>query len=400
MYERQKYTNKIEYFINTPVIKVITGIRRGGKSYLIRLIINKLKAVGISSNQILYINKESLDFEFIRNYKDLDNHVKDYYTTVSSGEKYIFIDEIQEIAEWEKAIVSLFSSGNYDIYITGSNSRLFSSELATLISGRYVEFQVFTLGFDEFLVFRDRNKESVRDEFNRFLRLGGFPVIHHLAYNEELIFQYIRSIYNTIVLKDIVSKHNIRNVGLFENITRFIADNIGHIISARSINSYLKSQYINAGIETVMNYLGYLSSVYLLHKVSRYDIKGKSFLEIYDKYYLGDIALKSFLTGYKEKDIPGLLENIVFLKLKQSDYEVYIGKYDEYEIDFIAEKSGNRIYFQVCYLLSSAETVEREYKALRKIKDNYPKYVLSMDNLPETNTDGIIRMNIIDFLLK
>jgi predicted AAA+ superfamily ATPase len=299
-----------------------------------------------------------------------------------------------------KAISSFFAQEGYDIYISGSNSNLLSSEISTLISGRYIEINIYTLSFREFLKFRKASWDNLLDEFNLYLRFGGFPVIHNFDLNEDVTFQYINSIYNTIILKDVIARHNIRNVRLFQDIVKFAFDNLGQIFSGNSINKYLKNQKKKVGIDTVQNYLSFLESSYLLHKVQRYDLRGKKILELYEKYYLGDISIKNALIGYNDDHISGLLENIVFLKLRQDNYNVFIGKFDDLEVDFVAEKKGEKMYIQVTYLMLSEKTIEREYRVLEKIKDNYPKYILSMDNLPTSNKDGIIRMNIIDFLLK
>ena len=395
---RDNYLEKIKVFINKPVIKVITGMRRAGKSYFIRQIIDYLKKEGINKNQILYINKELLEFDFIDDYKDLYKFVKNSFKE-SENVKYLFIDEIQEIKKWEKAVSSFFAEEKYDLYITGSNSNLLSSELTTLISGRYVEISIYTLSFKEFLKFRGKKKVNKYEEFMLYLKFGGFPVIHNFNLDEEVTFQYINSLYNTIILKDVISRHNIRNIRLFQDIVKFIFSNLGQIFSSNSINKYLKNQRKNVGVDTIQNYLSFLEASYMIHKVQRYDLKRKKLLELYEKYYLGDIALKNALLGYKDEDISGLLENIVFLKLKLANYNVFIGKLDDLEIDFIAEKSGEKMYIQVAYLLETNQTREREFRVLEKIKDNYPKYVLSMDNLPTSNYNGIIRMNIIDFLL-
>lgn len=396
---REDYLKKIEKFIGKPVIKVITGIRRSGKSYFIKQVINHLQENGVSTNDILYINKELFEFDFIKNYKDLYNYIDEKFKGNNSF-KYIFIDEIQEITEWEKAVSSFFAEEDYDIYLTGSNSHLLSSEISTLISGRYVEINIYTLSFKEFLKFRKLSNPILSDEFNLYLRFGGFPVIHNFDLNEEVTYQYINSIYSTIILKDVIARHNIRNVRLFQDIVRFAIDNLGQIFSGNSINKYLKNQKKNVGIDTIQNYLGFLESSFLLHKVQRYDLKGKKILNLFEKYYLGDISIKNALFGYNDESISGLLENIVFLKLKQDGYNVYIGKLDDLKVDFIAERQGKRKYIQVTYLLQLEQTIAREYGVLEKIKDNYPKYILSMDNLPPSDKNGIIRMNIIDFLLK
>ena len=395
---RKKYLARIEGYINKPVIKVITGMRRVGKSYFVKQIIDKLKEDGVNSKQILYINKELIKFDFINDYKDLHKYVSEYFKD-GNLTAYIFVDEIQEIDKWEKAISSFFAEEQYDIYITGSNSHLLSSEISTLISGRYVEINIFSLSFEEFLDFRENPKPELKTEFKHYLQFGGFPLIHKFNFDEELIYQYINSLYNTILLKDVISRHNIRNIRLFQDIVKFVFSNLGQIFSSNSISKYLKHQKKNIGTDTIQNYLLHLESSFMIHKVQRYDIKGKRILELFEKYYLGDIAFKNAILGYHDNDIAGMLENIIFLKLKQENYKVFIGKFDDLEVDFIAEKSGKKIYIQVSYLLKSEETKRREYTVLEKIKDNYPKYVITMDDLPTSNQNGIVRMHIIDFLL-
>ena len=398
MYKRNLYLNKIRPYINKPVIKVLTGMRRVGKSYLLRSIIEDLRASNIADNQILYINKESLDFDFIRNYRDLDKYVKDCLGEVQAP-KYLFVDEIQEIRQWELAITSCFAEGDFDIYITGSNAHLLSSEIATLISGRYIEIPIYSLSFEEFLLFRDKRKKSKDEEFATYLWAGGLPAIHHFDFNQEVVYQYISSIYNTILLKDVIMRNNVRNVSLLENITKYIFQNVGNIFTAKKVSDYLKSQKLRVGIETVQNYISYLVSTFAIYKVPRYDVKGKRLLELHEKYYLGDVALRHALLGYREGDISGVLENLVFLELRRRGYQVAIGKVGNQEIDFIAEKENRKIYVQVAYLLASPETIEREFSVLRSIKDNYPKYVISLDTVFGKDFAGIQRVNLIDFLL-
>lgn len=394
MYKRKLYIKKIMPFVNKPVIKVITGMRRVGKSCLLKLIIESLsKQKQISPHNILYINKESMDYDFIKNYKDLHNYVADSFKTLK-GTKYLFVDEIQEIHNWEKAISSFFSKGDIDIFITGSNAHLLSSEIATLISGRFVEFPVYSLSFEEFLLFRDKKRKDKDTEFAAYLKFGGFPAIHHFDFDEEVVYQYINSLYNTILLKDVIKRNNVRNVNLLENITRYIFDNIGNIFSAKKISDYVKSQKIKVGVETVQNYISYLLSTFAFHKVYRYDIKGKRILELYEKYYTGDIGMRHALLGYKAEDISGVLENLVYLELNRRGYKVFIGKLGNREIDFIAEKENKKIYLQVAYMLSSPDTIEREFSTLRSIKDNYPKYVISMDTIFGDDFKGIQRINV------
>ena len=399
MHERNLYIDRIIPLINTPVIKVITGMRRVGKSCLLKLIIERLRAGNVKTQQIVYINKESLEFDFIRNYQDLHAYVKKRFADVK-GLKYLFVDEIQEIEKWEKAITSFFSDADIDIFITGSNAHLLSSEIATLISGRYIEIPVYALGFEEFLLFRGIEKPDISREFAIFLRYGGFPAIHHFDLEEEVVYQYISALYDTILLKDVVKRNNVRNIHLLENVSRYLFDNIGNIFSAKKVADYIRSQRMSVGVETVQNYIAYLLSTFAIHKVSRYDIKGKRLLELHEKYYLGDIGMRHAILGFREGDISGLLENLVFLELKRRGYKVFIGQLGNQEIDFIAEKKNRKIYIQVAYLLATPETIEREFSVLLRIDDNYPKYVLSMDTVFGNDVQGIQRINLIDFLLR
>lgn len=397
MYTRTKYISKIKPFIDKPVIKVITGMRRTGKSTFVKQLIEALLAEQTPESNVLYLNKESLEFDFIKTYRDLYEYVKQSFNKVK-GKCYLFVDEVQEIENWEKAITSFFSEGNIDITITGSNAHLLSSEISTLISGRYVEFPLYALSFNEFLQFRDQQMGTTEKEFQSYLRFGGLPALHQFDLKEEVVYQYINSLYSTILLKDVIKRNNIRNVSLLENITKYAFDNVGNIFSAKKISDYLKSQRMSVSMETVQNYVSHLLSSFALFKVPRYDIKGKRLLEINEKYYLGDIGFRNALLGYKEADISGILENIVFLELKRRGYTLSIGKLDDKEIDFIAEKQDEKLYIQIAYLLASPETIEREFSVLKKVKDNYPKFVLSMDTVVGDDVDGIKRMNLVDFL--
>jgi len=398
MHERKLYWNRILPFIDKPVIKIITGMRRVGKSCILKTIMEKLHRDDGPEQRIVYIDKESIDYEFVSDYKALYQFATKEFEGVM-GSKYLFVDEIQEIEGWEKAINSLFSEGGVDIFITGSNAHLLSSELATLLSGRYVEFQVFPLSFKEFIDFSAERAQDQGRLFQEYLKFGGFPAIHHFDLSEEVVYQYISAIYNTILLKDIVKLNKVRNIPLLENLGRYVFDNVGNIFSAKKIADYLKSQKMKVGIETVQNYLGYLTATYAANRVDRYDIRGKRVLELHEKYYLGDIGLRHALLGFRESDMGGILENVVFLELKRRGYRANIGKLGNREIDFVAEKEGRKIYVQVAYLLHSAETIEREFSPLREIKDNYPKYVLSMDTLFGNDFEGIQRIHLKDFLL-
>ena len=389
--------DKIRPFIGKPVIKVITGMRRVGKSYFLRQLIEDFMKNAVPEENILYIDKESLDFDHIRTYQDL-NHAAVHALNHLEGDKILLVDEVQEIPQWERAVASLARREDIDIYITGSNAHLFSEELATLLSGRYIEFPIYSLSFEEFRLFRGKSRKSIQEDFSDYVRFGGLPAIHHFDLRDEIVYQYIGSVFNTILLKDIVKRHNIRNVQLLENIAHFLFDNIGNVLSAKRISDYLKSQKLNVGVDTVQNYLSYYLEALAAHKVSRYDIKGKRLLEIHEKYYLGDTGIRHALMGYRESELSGVLENIIFLELKRRGYKVTIGKLGKREVDFIATGTGEKIYIQVCYLLASDETIEREFRPLEEISDNYPKIVLSMDTAFGHDHGGIRRINVVDFL--
>jgi predicted AAA+ superfamily ATPase len=417
MINRYKYYKNIKNFIDKPqIIKVITGMRRSGKSYFLKQIIRDLNFKDSKqAKNIIFIDKESLDFEEIDNYKALNNYVKDHID--SEMNNYLLIDEVQEIEYWEKAIRSFYNQGSIDIYISGSNSNLLSSELSTFLNGRYVEFQIYPLAFSEFLDFRkytqqnqtEKNIESkhinssninLKDEFNLFLKYGGMPGIHQLTLNSETSYKYLQAIINTIIFKDVVKRFEIRNISLLENIINYAFKNIGSNLSAKNVNNYLKTHKLSSGYDTIQNYLKFLNDAYILSKCSIYNLAGKKLLVTNDKFFVSDHGLKHSQVGYREEDIAGLLENIVYLELLRRGYKVNVGKLNELEIDFIASKAEQKIYIQVCYLLASAETREREFRSLLKIADNHPKYVLSMDETPKSNYEGVIRQHIMDFLLE
>jgi predicted AAA+ superfamily ATPase len=397
MIERTRYFNKIEPFIGKPMIKVISGLRRCGKSTFMKMLIDHLIKKGTAESNIIYISMELMEFEFINDYKALYKHVKSVLPK-NSKKKYLFVDEIQEIPGWEKAVNSIYAENLADIYITGSNSRLFSSEFATLLTGRYIEIPMFTLGFNEFLQFRGTGKEKEK-EFELYLKYGGLPGIHNLDFEDEIVFQYINSIFNTILLKDIVARYSIRDISLLEKITAFVFDNCGSITSSKKIADYLKSQHIKTGVDTVQNYISYLRDAHLVYKMGRFDLKGKRHLELHEKYYTSDVGIRHSVLGYKKNDIAGLLENIVYLELLRRGFTVSVGKFDDLEVDFVASRNDEMIYLQVTYLIASKDVEDREFKPLEKINDNYPKMVLSMDTIWGTNRNGIVRKNIIDFLL-
>ena len=418
---RERYLGAIEAFIDQPVVKVLKGMRRVGKSVIMRLLIERLINRGIPGTNILYINKESLAFDAIIDYRDLYRYSGDYFKGGAPGRKYILIDEIQEIVGWERAVASFLADGLGDVIISGSNAGLLSSELATLISGRYVEIPVYPLTFREFLTFR-KNKGDTKDkavqpaspqtmpeadnladteeEFKNYLRYGGLPGIHQLPFNEEVLFSYLNSILNTVLYKDVITRHKIRDASIFDKLVRYLFDNVGNITTAKKIADYFKSQRIRTSVDTILNYISYIEASLLVDKAPRYDIKGKRLLEFSDKVFLNDIGLRHGLIGYRERDVNGLLENIVFKELQARGYKISIGVIDQMEIDFIAEKQNEKKYIQVCYSLGSEAAIEREFGNLEKIKDNYEKMVVSMDRFFPAERNGILHRYIIDFLME
>ncbi len=396
MFSRPDYIHKIQPFIDKPLVKVLSGMRRVGKSCLLELIKGEMLAKGIPEKRIIYFNLESMENAAIRSDVDLYDAIR---KQTGKQKIYLFLDEIQEVPAWEKVVNSLLADKKADIYITGSNARLLSSELATFIAGRYVEIPVFPLSFREHLIFRGKQCQSHDEEFARYLKYGGLPGLHAFDLNDETVYQYIGGIYDSILLKDVVSRNNIRDVALLESISRFVLDNIGNIISANRVAQFLKNQRRKASSETVYNYLKALEQGFIVHRIPRYDLKGKRYLEIYEKYFLGDLGLRHAQLGFKEGDISGLLENLVYLELRRRGYKVSIGKWKEQEIDFIAEKENEKLYIQVAYLLNHEETVRREFGPLQEIPDNYPKMVLSLDPIWGNDIEGIQRQNLIKFLL-
>ncbi|NMC40970.1 MAG: ATP-binding protein [Bacteroidales bacterium] len=398
MIKRDIYLDRIAPYIDKPVIKVITGIRRCGKSTFLKLLMKDLQNKGVSPSCILYINKDSLKYDFIRTYTDLHTYVSEHLKPATER-RYLFIDEIQEIEQWEKAVAGFYADESADIYITGSNADLLNSELADLLTGRYIEFRMSPLVFREFLKFRNKSEADKEDEFFLFLKYGGFPGIHSLHFDDEVISQYTGAIYSTILLKDVVSRNQVRDVALLERIMRYLADNCGNITTAKGISNFIRSQQLTCSADTVQNYLHWINQAYLAHRVSRFDVKGKRLLELYDKYYLGDAGFIYTLLGDKFHYISGKLENIVYLELISRGYKVNIGKLYDREIDFIAIKENKKLYIQVAYMLTDETVIEREFGILESLKDNYPKIVLSMDKHFGSERNGIEWRNLVDFLL-
>ncbi|MBE6507128.1 MAG: ATP-binding protein [Methanocorpusculum parvum] len=400
MIPREKYIQKIRPHMHHPVIKVLTGIRRSGKSALLTLIIEELKSQGIKDDHIIRINFEESRFFSLTNALLLDEYLRE---RMNENEKYfILLDEIQEVENWEKTVNSLLAAGNADIYLTGSNSRLLSSELSTYLAGRYVEIPIQTLTFFESLVFAEHLSAMQTDykaAFISYLKKGGFPILHAVPYDEEAGRTVVSGIYASVILRDVIQRYNLRNTELFERLVLFLFENTGNIFSAKSVSDFLKSQNRQLSVNTIYEYLRMLEEAFVIHRVSRYDMAGKRVLKTLEKYYVSDISLISAALGFRDTKISGMLENIVYLELISRDYHVYIGKSGEREIDFVAEKNGERIYIQVARAILSDETREREFAPLLAVHNHYPKYVVTMDELAGGTVDGIRHVHIADFLL-
>ncbi len=390
---RPIYLDRIIPFIDQNLIKVLIGQRRVGKSYLLLQLIDKIRANNPAAH-VIYINKELHEFEALQDHKSLTKYIDD---NLKAGERnYIFIDEIQDIKNFEKTLRSFQAKGEHDLYITGSNAFLLSGELATYLSGRYIEFKIFGLTYNEFLSFRKLPDEPV--SFLNYLKFGGLPYLVNLELKEGPVFDYLRNIYAAILFKDVVARHNIRNVAVLENLVRYLADNTGSLLSAKSISDFLKSQKISITPNVILNYLYFLEEAFFVLKVMRTEIHGKKIFEIGQKYYLEDLGLRHSLLGYRVTDIGKILENIVYLHLRIAGYEVHVGKYLDKKIDFVCQRGNEKIYVQVAYLLADEKTVLREFGNLELIKDNYPKYVVSMDEQPKGNRNGIEHIQVREFV--
>ena len=400
MISRPIYIEQLKSFINKPQIKIITGIRRSGKSTVLRLLKQALIISGVNEDQVISVNFESFAYAELTTAPKLYQYVKE---KIQQDQKsYLLLDEIQEVDSWEKAVNSFLVDFDVDIYLTGSNSHLLSSELATYLAGRYVEIPVFTLSFREFLNFRNHyfpDEDTPSTTFAHYLRMGGFPVIHTVNYDEETTYKVVRDIYSSVILRDTVQRHKIRDIELLERVVRYAFDNIGNTFSGKNVADYFKNQQRKMDINTIYNYLNALEAAFILYRVPRYDIKGKEILKTQEKFYAGDVSLVYATMGNRDRMIAGILENIVFLELKRRGFQVYVGKLDNKEIDFIAEKQGEKIYVQVAYKLESKQTVDREFSPLLSVDDHYPKYVVTMDDFWKDAIDGVKHILIPDFLL-
>lgn len=401
MIRRDLYLNQLCDYIDKPFIKVITGIRRSGKSAILMLLRDELLGKGINKENIITINFESFEYSDIDKAEKLYKFIK---SKISNKQRYyILLDEIQEVESWEKAVNSFLVDFNSDIYITGSNSRLLSSELATYLAGRYIEIHLYTLSFAEYLLFKQirTNKEilNLHREFGYFLHLGGFPALNTGEYTYESAWKVVFDIYSSAILRDTVQRYKIRDVELLERVVRYVFDNVGNKFSAKNVADYFKSQQRRIDLNTVYNYLNALEGAFIVYRIPRYDVKGREILKTFEKYFVADQSLLYAVMGYKDRHISGVLENIVMLELKRRGYKVFVGKSDDKEIDFIAEMKEKKVYIQVAYKIAEQTTIDREFTPLLEIKDHHPKYVVTMDDTWQDNIEGVQHKHIADFLM-
>ena len=399
MINRPSYIDKIMAYTDTPFVKILTGVRRCGKSTILKLIMEKLrKERGIPEDRIVSYRFDSMEYEGMtakQMYQELKARLS------PNGRTYLFLDEMQEITGWEKVVNSLASDFDVDLYVTGSNSRMMSSEISTYLTGRYVAFRIYTLSFQEYLTFKRQYTETdnIYSEFANYVRLGGFPATHLQAYSVDEVYTIVRDIYNSTIFSDIVKRNQVRKIDQLERVVKYTFNNVGNTFSAKSISDYLKAEHRAIDNETVYSYLEKLEKAYLLHRCSRYDLQGKEILKTQEKFYLADTSLRYSVLGYNDDTVASSLENVVYLELCRRGYTVYIGKAGDGEVDFVASRQNQKIYVQVTQRITSEKTEKREYERLLEIRDNYPKYVLRTDEFAGGNYEGIITMHVADFLL-
>ena len=398
MIYRPIYVDKIMAFADTPFVKILTGVRRCGKSTILKMIMEKLRERGIPEERIVSFRFDSMEYE--------DMTAKQMYTELKSricpnGKTYFFLDEMQEIKGWEKVVNSLQSDFDVDLYVTGSNSRMMSSEISTYLTGRYVAFRIYTLSFGEYLTFKSQYAAvgDPRQELANYIRLGGFPATHLQSYTQDEVYTIVRDIYNSTVFSDIVRRNQVRKIDQLERVVKYTFNNVGNTFSAKSISDYLKAEHRSLDNETVYSYLEKLEKAYLLHRCSRYDLQGKELLKTQEKFYLADTSLRYSVLGYSADTVAASLENVVYLELCRRGYTVNIGKTGDGEIDFVATRQNDKLYVQVTERITSDKTQRREYDRLLDIRDNYPKYVLRTDEFVGGNFEGIKTMHVADFLL-
>lgn len=400
MIKREMYMSRIRPFINTDLVKVMTGIRRCGKSVMLELIKEELLQSGVNKSQFISINFEDMSYAHLQTAKALNDDIIERANKIE-GKVYLFFDEIQEVKDWEKCINSLRVSLDCDIYITGSNAKLLSGELATYLGGRYVEFVIYPFSFAEFVeLYREiYPDEPINMIFQKYVVFGGMPYLSNIRFEKTASIQYLRDLFNSVQLKDIVKRNNIRDVDLLERISAYVMANVGNTFSATSISKFFKSEKRNVAPDTILNYIKYCCDAYLFYQVKREDLQGKQILASNEKYYIADHGIRESVFGGNMKDINLILENIVYMELLRRGYEVRVGRSGNKEIDFVCYKRDEKIYIQVTYLLASEETIQREFGVYDDIQDNFPKYVVSLDEF-DMSRDGIKHRNIRDFLLE
>ena len=395
MIVRPHYLDELKKYRDVPLVKILAGIRRCGKSTILDMLREDLLANGVRPEQIIERRYTSLDLGDLPAAKDMYQDIKADLN--AAGRNYLLLDEVQEIEGWEKAINSLLELGNTDIYVTGSNSKLMSSEISTYLTGRYVTIPVFPLSFEEYLTFKAGSSLSQKELLNEYIRYGGFPIVALGTYDERTAYQIVEGIYHSVISNDIARRHSITNQELFNRVVRFIIENVGKNFSANSIVKFLKSEGRSLTVETIYNYLEWLEKAFVIYRCQRYDLQGKAVLKTQEKFYLADPALKYCMMGFNPKSIASMLENIVYFELRRRGYDVYVGKNETKEIDFVAVRRDERVYVQVCRELPDA--FDREIVNLLEIKDHYPKYVVTMDELAGGNVEGVRIVHLADFLL-
>ena len=392
---RPQYMNTLRQYRDVPLVKILAGIRRCGKSTILEMLRDDLMAGGVAADRVIFLRYTSEDFDEGMTDRDMYKDIRSRMT--GEGRYYLLLDEVQEIEGWEKAVNSLLENADTDIYVTGSNSKLMSSEISTYLTGRYVSIPVYTLSFAEFLDFKQGDRRSVKELLNEYIRMGGFPIVALGNFDERSAYQIVEGIYTSVVTNDITRRHNITNYDLFNRVVKYVVENVGKTFSANAIVKFLKSEGRSLSVEAVYNYLSWLEKAFVIYRCQRYDLQGKSVLKTQEKFYLADPSLKYCILGFNPKSIASMLENVVYFELRRRGYEVYIGKNESREIDFVAVRRDERIYVQVCRQLP--EESDREVANLLEIKDHYPKYVVTLDELAAGNINGVRIVHLADFLL-
>lgn len=395
MISRPDYLEKLKPFIDVKVIKILAGIRRCGKSTILEMLKQELISNGVKEDHIISINYSNVEFDKSFSFLKMYDELKAKF--VDEKKYYLLLDELQEVDGWEKTVNSLFEEKNVDIYVTGSNSKLLSSEISTYLTGRYVTISVYTLSFKEYLTFKNNQNKPIKEQLQDYIRFGGFPLVAISNLDEKASYQIVEDIYNSVVVNDITKKHNIQNIDLFNRVVRFIVENIGKTFSANSIVKFLKSENRTISVETIYNYLQWLEKVFVIYRCKRYDLQGKNILKTQEKFYIADQSIKYALFGFNPTTIASMMENLVYFELRRRGYDVFIGKNADKEIDFVAIDRDKKLYIQVCRELPKES--DREFANLIEIKDNYPKMIVTLDDYASGNVNGINVVHLADFLL-